>query len=147
MAKIYEFPQGADRQRLKEKTNSQRKRQPDETSGYQFLSYIKQGWFYARLMIAAIMHFISVFTLAILAAFSKAIFWIGGIICLVTWFHLDRAIWSPQNLTIPVIASLWALSLFATPLIKFLNQRTPWHSLLVPGAKHPRSEVTQDDLL
>lgn len=147
MAKIYEFPQGADRQRLKEEIDSQRKRQPNEKSGYQFLNYIKRGWFYARLMIAATMHFISVITLAILAAFSKAIFWVGGIICLVTWFHLDREIWSPHNLTIPVIAGLWALSLFAAPLIKFLNQRTPWHSLLVPRAKYPRTEVTRDELL
>nr|WP_251287739.1 hypothetical protein [Escherichia coli] len=48
-------------------------------------------------------------------AFSKAIFWIGGMLCVVTWFHLERQFWTPQNFTIPVIVTLWGLSLFATP--------------------------------
>ncbi len=44
-------------------------------------------------------------------------------LCVVTWFHLERQFWTPQNFTIPVIVTLWGLSLFATPLMELLNKK------------------------
>ncbi|HGW1498084.1 TPA: hypothetical protein ACNMRR_005528, partial [Klebsiella pneumoniae] len=63
----------------------------------------------------------------------------------VTWFHLERQFWTPQNFTIPVIVTLWGLSLFATPLMELLNKKMPWYRLLVPDAKHTSTEATNDD--
>ncbi|WP_239500077.1 hypothetical protein, partial [Klebsiella pneumoniae] len=71
--------------------------------------------------------------------------WIGGMLCVVTWFHLERQFWTPQNFTIPVIVTLWGLSLFATPLMELLNKKMPWYRLLVPDAKHTSTEATNDD--
>ncbi|OVW10480.1 hypothetical protein BME53_27460, partial [Klebsiella quasipneumoniae subsp. similipneumoniae] len=53
--------------------------------------------------------------------------------------------WTPQNFTIPVIVTLWGLSLFATPLMELLNKKMPWYRLLVPDAKHTSTEATNDD--
>ncbi|KME63092.1 hypothetical protein SM10_05626, partial [Klebsiella pneumoniae] len=50
-----------------------------------------------------------------------------------------------QNFTIPVIVTLWGLSLFATPLMELLNKKMPWYRLLVPDAKHTSTEATNDD--
>ena len=78
-----------------------------------------------------------------LAALSNTIFWIGGAICLVTWYTNDHQIWSTNNLTIPIVFGLWVLSLVAAPLIDFFSQKLPFYRLLVPDTK--REEVGEDD--
>ena len=145
MAKIYEFPQGADRQRLKREIASQSKERLNAKAGHPVLKYIKWSWFYLRFLAAGFMHFISVVALAILAAFSKAIFWIGGLFCVITWFHLEHQFWTAHNFTIPVIVTLWGLSLFAAPLMQLLNNKMPWYRLLVPDAKDASIEATHDE--
>ncbi|EGH1968338.1 hypothetical protein ID409_004554 [Salmonella enterica] len=147
MAKIYEFPQGAERGKLKKAILKERKKRLKETNGNPLVRYIKLAWFYLRYMTASVLHLVCVVTLAALGAFSKAIFWIGGLLCVVTWFHLERQFWTPQNFTIPVIVMLWGLSLFATPLMELLNKKMPWYRLLVPDAKHIGTEATNDDQL
>jgi len=142
MAKIYEFPQGADRNRLKREIASERKKRLKERTGNPLVKYIKWSWFYIRLLTAGTLHMISVVTLAILGAFSTVIFWIGGLICVVTWFHLEHQFWTPHNFTIPVIVTLWALSLFAAPLMQLLNKKMPWYRFLVPDAKDASIEAT-----
>lgn len=141
MAKIYEFPQGAERGKLKKAILNERKKRLRETKDNPLVRYIKLAWFYLRYVTASALHLVSVITLAILGAFSKAIFWIGGLICVVTWFHLERQFWTPQNFTIPVIVTLWGLSLFATPLLELLNKKMPWYRLLVPDARTSGSEA------
>lgn len=118
MAKIYEFPQGAERSKLKKEIIRERKKRLRETNGNPVIRHAKWFWFYLRLATAGALHLVSVISLAVLGAFSKAIFWIGGMLCVVTWFHLERQFWTPQNFTIPVIVTLWGLSLFATPLME-----------------------------
>lgn len=145
MAKIYEFPQGADRNRLKREIASERKKRLKERTGNPLVKYIKWSWFYIRLLTAGTLHLISVVTLAILGAFSTVIFWIGGLICVVTWFHLEHQFWTPHNFTIPVIVTLWALSLFAAPLMQLLNKKIPWYRFLVPDAKDASIEATHDE--
>ncbi|STG88677.1 Uncharacterised protein [Escherichia coli] len=81
------------------------------------------------------------FVLAILGAFKWAVFWLGGILCVITWYHLDHQLWTPQNLTIPVITATWILGLLAEPLMELLNKTMPWHKLLVP---EPADESTEN---
>jgi hypothetical protein len=115
MAKIYEFPLGAERSKLKNEIIQERKKRLREKNGNPVIRHAKWFWFYLRLATAGALHLVSVITLAVLGAFSTAIFWIGGLMCVVTWFHLEHQFWTPQNFTIPVIVTLWGLSLFATP--------------------------------
>ncbi|CAM3594932.1 hypothetical protein HKX50_26945 [Klebsiella pneumoniae] len=147
MAKIYEFPQGAERGKLKKEIIRERKKRLREKNGNPVIRHVKWFWFYLRFATAGALHLVSVITLAVLGAFSKAIFWIGGLLCVVTWFHLERQFWTPQNFTIPVIVTLWGLSLFATPLMELLNKKMPWYRFLVPDAKHTNTEATNDDQL
>lgn len=58
-----------------------------------------------------------------------------------TWYHLDHQLWTPQNLTIPVITATWILGLLAEPLMELLNKTMPWHKLLVP---EPADESTKN---
>ncbi|HBA8604299.1 TPA: hypothetical protein J1145_004124 [Escherichia coli] len=141
MAKIYEFPQGAERGKLKKAILKERKKRLRETNGNPVIRHAKWFWFYLRLAMAGALHLVSVITLAVLGAFSKAIFWIGGLICVVTWFHLERQLWTIDNYTIPVVVAFWGVSLFAVPLIELLNKKLPWYRLLVPDARTSGSEA------
>ncbi len=143
MAKLYEFPQGDELKSLKKRITWERKKRlnesgcPDKTENKKpssLVRYIKLSWFYLRLGIAGMLHMISVVTLAILGAFSKAIFWFGGLICVVTWFWLGHQFWTTSNFTIPVIGGIWVLSLLAVPLMDLMNKTMPWYRLLVPDA-------------
>ena len=144
MAKIYEFPQGADRKRLKQEIASERKKRLKEKTGNPLLKYIKWSWFYLRLLTAGTLHLISVVTLAILGAFSTVIFWIGGLICVVTWFHLDHQFWTAQNFTITVIGCDWIMSLLSAPLVELMNKKTPWYRLLVPDATEAHTDTEHE---
>ncbi|EFC2006151.1 hypothetical protein E6C80_22580 [Escherichia coli] len=145
MAKIYDFPLGAERDKLRHEIDRERKKQRRVKTGNPFIRHVKWFCFYLRLVTAGALHVVSVITLAVLGAFSKAIFWIGGMVCVVTWFHLERQFWTPHNFTIPVIVSLWGLSLFATPLMEMINKKMPWYSLLVPDAKEASTETPDDE--
>ena len=109
MAKIYQFPQGEERAKFRKEIARERKKRLREKNGNPVIRHAKWFWFYLRLATAGALHLVSVITLAVLGAFSKAIFWIGGLFCVVTWFHLERQFWTPQNFTIPVIVTLWGL--------------------------------------
>ncbi|EHL6051722.1 hypothetical protein ACOW5K_026175 [Klebsiella pneumoniae] len=141
MAKIYEFPQGAERSKLKKEIILERKKRLREKNGNPVIRHAKWFWFYLRLATAGALHLVSVITLAVLGAFSKAIFWIGGLISVVTWFHLERQLWTTDNYTIPVVVAIWGVSLFAVPLMELLNKKLPWYRLLVPDARTPGSEA------
>ncbi|EAS2903196.1 hypothetical protein DTC83_21880 [Salmonella enterica] len=142
MAKIYEFPQGAERGKLRKEITRKRKKRFAEKTGNTFVKWLGWGWFYLRLLVASVLHFISVFVLAILGAFKGLVFWLGGILCIITWYHLDHQLWTPQNLTIPVIAATWITGLLAEPLIELLNNKMPWYRLLVPDAKDAGTEAS-----
>ncbi|EAM3234695.1 hypothetical protein DTC80_23120 [Salmonella enterica] len=141
MAKIYEFPQGPARGKLKKEIIRERKKRLREKNGNPVIRHAKWFWFYLRLTTAGALHLVSVITLAVLGAFSNAIFWIGGLICVVTWFHLERQLWTTNNYTIPVVIAFWGVSLFAVPLMELLNKKLPWYQLLVPDAKTSGSEA------
>ncbi|MCC1581937.1 hypothetical protein KRP37_23270 [Salmonella enterica subsp. enterica serovar Indiana] len=121
------------------------RQQQDEPGRFSICSrqaaVVRWGWFYLRLLAASVLHFIFVFVLAILGAFKWAVFWLGGILCVITWYHLDHQLWTPQNLTIPVITATWILGLLAEPLMELLNKTMPWHKLLVP---EPADESTEN---
>ena len=81
------------------------------------------------------------FVLAILGAFKWAVFWLGGIFVCHHWYHLNHQLWTPQNLTIPVITATRILGLLAEPLMVLLNKTMPRHKLLVP---EPVDESTEN---
>ncbi|ELP6174274.1 hypothetical protein U3D69_004731 [Salmonella enterica] len=147
MAKIYQFPQGEERGKFRKEIARERKKRFAVKTGNTFVKWLGWGWFYLRLLAASVLHFISVFVLAILGAFKGLVFWLGGVLCIITWYHLDHQLWTPQNLTIPVIAATWITGLLAEPLIELLNNKMPWYRLLVPDAKDTSSETTNDDQL
>lgn len=127
MAKIYQFPQGEERAKFRKEIARERKKRFAVKTGSTFVKWLGWGWFYLRLLVASVLHFIFVFVLAILGAFKWAVFWLGGILCVITWYHLDHQLWTPQNLTIPVITATWILGLLAEPLMELLNKTMPWH--------------------
>ena len=141
MAKIYQFPQGEERAKFRKEIARERKKRFAVKTGSTFVKWLGWGWFYLRLLVASVLHFIFVFVLAILGAFKWAVFWLGGILCVITWYHLDHQLWTPQNLTIPVITATWTLGLLAEPLMELLNKTMPWHKLLVP---EPADESTEN---
>ena len=144
MAKIYTFPQGAERRKLQKKIQWDRDKHltengwQDRNKGKATSNLISATWYYVRFATAAALHITSVCTLAVLAAFSNGLFWIGGLVCVVTWFTNDHQFWSANNFTIPVVASLWLLSLVAAPLIDFLNVKLPFYRLIVPDSKQSK---------
>jgi len=140
MAKIYEFPQGAERGQLKKEIARERQKRFAEKAGNTFIKWLGWCWFYLRLLAASVLHFICVFVLAIVGAFKGVIFWLGGVLCIITWYHLDHQLWTPQNLTIPVITATWILGLLAEFLMELLNKTLPWHKLLVPDSAGASTE-------
>ncbi|HDT5032184.1 TPA: hypothetical protein QHR60_004015 [Escherichia coli] len=148
MAKIYSFPQGAERRRLQRKIQWDRAVSLSKngwskaTKQKSALSYLSAGWYYFRLSLAAIFHIVTVCGLAVISAFSGAIFWIGGLICVVTWFTNNHQIWSANNFTIPVVVGFWVLSLVAAPLIEYLNAKLPFYRFLVPDTRQEQSSET-----
>lgn len=135
MAKIYQFPQGEERAKFRKEIARERKKCFAVKTGSTFVKWLGWGWFYLRLLAASVLHFIFVFVLAILGAFRWAVFWLGGIL------YLDHQLWTPQNLTIPVITATWIFGLLAEPLMELLNKTMPWHKLLVP---EPAGESTEN---
>ncbi|ECZ6620131.1 hypothetical protein M1J64_005186 [Salmonella enterica] len=143
MAKIYEFPQGAERGKLRKEIARERKKRFAEKTGNTFVKWLGWCWFYLRLLTAGILHFISICILAILGAFKGLVFWLGGLLCIITWYHLEHQLWTPKNLTIPVIAATWILGLLAEPLIELLNKKMLWYRLLVPDANDAGTEASE----
>ncbi|AVB08035.1 hypothetical protein MFDS1004839_04549 (plasmid) [Salmonella enterica] len=77
MAKIYQFPQGDERGKFREEIARERKKRFAVKTGSTFVKWLGWTWFYLRLLAASVLHFISVFVLAILGAFKWAVFWLG----------------------------------------------------------------------
>ncbi len=65
MAKIYEFPQGAERSKLKKEIIRERKKRLRETNGNPVIRHAKWFWFYLRLATAGALHLVSVISLAV----------------------------------------------------------------------------------
>ncbi|MFZ4210577.1 hypothetical protein ACOZB2_03955 [Pantoea endophytica] len=86
--------------------------------------------FYLRLALATALHAITCIPFAALLALRKFIFWIGGAICVVTWYQLDHQFVSSTNLTIPFFVGLYVTSLMAPAVLAFLNSKFIWHKLL-----------------
>lgn len=84
MAKIYQFPQGEERAKFRKEIARERKKCFAVKTGCTFVKWLDWGWFYLRLLAASVLHFIFVFVLAILGAFKWAVFWLGGILCVIT---------------------------------------------------------------
>lgn len=78
MAKIYQFPQGEERGKFRKEIARERKKRFAVKTGSIFVKWLGWGWFYLRLLAASVLHFVSVFVLAILGAFKWAVFWLGG---------------------------------------------------------------------
>lgn len=78
MAKIYQFPQGDERGKFRKEIARERKKRFAVKTGSIFVKWLGWGWFYLRLLAASVLHFVSVFVLAILGAFKWAVFWLGG---------------------------------------------------------------------
>lgn len=137
MAKIYNFPQGSERRKLIQKIQCDRNKYLSKNGWMKTseskpsLNYFSAGWYYFRLSLASVLHIVSICGLAVLAAFSNAIFWIGGLICVVTWFTSNDHIWSAHNITILVVAGFLVLSLFAALLIDFINAKSAFGGVYI----------------
>lgn len=66
MAKIYQFPQGEERGKFRKEIARERKKRFAVNTGSIFVKWLGWGWFYLRLLAASVLHFVSVFVLAIL---------------------------------------------------------------------------------
>nr|WP_181411459.1 hypothetical protein [Escherichia coli] len=73
MAKIYDFPQGAERRRMHRKIQwnnavklSKNGWSKPEVKRWSFLAFISTGWYYFRLSVAVIFHIITICGLAVL---------------------------------------------------------------------------------
>lgn len=95
-----------------------------------FLKGIHWVWFSIRLIVSSGLHRVTGILLALLYGFKGVIFFIGGGICLVTYFHLGKHFIAPNNYTIPILAGIWIIALLGESLISFLNDVMPFHRLL-----------------
>ncbi|EMO8006696.1 hypothetical protein WDQ52_004968 [Salmonella enterica] len=111
---IYQFPVGEQKNAFKNAVSAKK----------------RKSFFLVRLGLATVLHIVACLLLAALIALRKPIFWIGGLICVITYYHLDHQFYSDKNYTIPFLVSAWILSFVSLPVLAFLNTRMPFHHLL-----------------
>ncbi|PAV02299.1 hypothetical protein CBG25_11715 [Arsenophonus sp. ENCA] len=140
---VYQFPQGKQREAVK-KAASQSKR---KRFFAKFLKLFSKGihwvWFSIRLVIASSLHTVTGILLALLYGFKGVIIFLGGGICLVTYFHLGKHFIAPNNYTLPILAAVCIIALLGEALITFLNDVMPFHRLL--GIWDKEAKIKDDE--
>lgn len=131
---VYQFPVGAQKSAFKDAVSA-RKCQVNRAkvfskSGAALRSVLDWTFFITRLALATGLHIVVCLPFAALLALRKPVFWIGGIICVVTYYHLDHQFFTDRNYTIPFFVGLWILSFISVPVLTWLNTHMPFHRLL-----------------
>lgn len=131
---IYQFPVGEQKNAFKNavsaKKRKEQRNQAISKTGAILRRFLDWSFFLVRLGLATGLHIVACLPFAALIALRKPIFWIGGLICVITYYHLDHQFYSDKNYTIPFLVSAWILSFVSLPVLAFLNTRMPFHHLL-----------------
>ncbi|PAV11382.1 hypothetical protein CBG25_00570 [Arsenophonus sp. ENCA] len=140
---IYQFPQGKQREAvIKAASQSKRKR-----FFAKFLKLFSKGiywaWFSIRLVVASSLHTVTGILLALLYGFKGVVIFIGGGVCLVTYFHLGKNIIATNNYTIPIFLAVCIIALLGEALISFINDVMPFHRLL--GIWEKEAKIKDDE--
>lgn len=139
---VYQFPQGRQREAVR-KAASQSKRNRFFTKFLRLsLKGIHWVWFSIRLVVASSLHTVIGILLALLYGFKGMMIFLGGGVCLVTYYHLGKHFIAPNNYTIPILVAVCIIALLGEALITFLNDVMPFHRLLGIWDKEAK---TKDD--
>ncbi|HGJ5877330.1 MAG TPA: hypothetical protein ACHBX0_14385 [Arsenophonus sp.] len=100
---IYQFPQGAERQVVKKSIKTVKWKKKLGKTGKIIMTSINWLWFALRIPFANILHMVTVAFFTFLHAFKGCIFVIGGLGCIVMYYHLDKHFTAPDNYKIPFL--------------------------------------------
>ncbi|EEX2379585.1 hypothetical protein D2D48_004665 [Escherichia coli] len=121
---IYQFPVGEQKNAFKNAVSAKRRKEQRNKAisktGALLRRFLDWSFFLVRLGLATGLHIVACLPFTALIALRKPIFWIGGLICVITYYHY----------TIPFLVSAWILSFVSLPVLAFLNNRMPFHHLL-----------------
>lgn len=148
MTKIYQFPQGQDRDKYKSAVSEIKRHRALKKSGGVALKGVEWLWFAVRLIAANGIHAVTAIGLGLLGAFSTFIFFLGGIGCVIVYYHLDKHFYAPNNYTIPFIVGLWILSCTGGAIADYINENIPFHRLFCVLKKedvYPDKQRTASD--
>lgn len=127
---IYQFPQGAERQVVKKSINTVKRKRKLGKVGRVIMTGICWLWFALRITLANMLHIATVTFFAFLHAFKGFIFVIGGLGCIIMYYHLDEHFTASDNYTIPFFVALWVMACAGEAITSMLHYAMPFHRLL-----------------
>ncbi|OCJ87549.1 hypothetical protein [Escherichia coli] len=91
---IYQFPVGEQKNAFKNAVSTKRRKEQRNKAisktGALLRRFLDWSFFLVRLGLATGLHIVICLPFAALIALRKPIFWIGGLICVITYYHLDH---------------------------------------------------------
>lgn len=136
---IYPFPQGSERQVLKKSINTVKRKRKSGKVGRIIISSLRWLWFALRITLANMLHIATVAFFAFLHAFKGFIFVMGGLGCIIMYYHLDKHFMASDNYTIPFFVGLWVMACAGEVITSMLHSTMPFHrlfSVLVREEEH-----------
>ncbi|PAV05378.1 hypothetical protein CBG25_06485 [Arsenophonus sp. ENCA] len=140
---VYQFPQGKQRESVRKAASHSKRKRFFAKFLKLFSKSIYWVWFFIRLVVASSLHTVTGIVLALLYGFKGVMIFLGGGICLVTYFHLGKHFIAPNNYTIPILAAVCIIALLGEALISFLNDVMPFHRLL--GIREKEAKIKDDE--
>ena len=136
MVKIYQFPQGAQRQQVKQTINGVKRKRWFGKIGHNLLMILDWCFFTIRLAVATVLHFSVALFFSLLYTFKGVIFFLGGGICIFMYYHLNHHFISPDNYTIPFLAGVFFCACIGEQVVELMNNKLPFHQLLRVAASN-----------
>lgn len=127
---IYQFSQGEERQVVKKLINTVKRKRKLGKVGRVIMTGICWLWFTMRITLANMLHIVTVTFFAFLHAFKGFIFVIGGLGCIIMYYHLDKHFTAPDNYTIPFFVVLWVMACAGEAITSMLYYAMPFHRIL-----------------
>lgn len=129
MSNIYPFPQGEQRQAVKKSIKTTNRKKKLSKAGQILMSGILWLWFALRITLANMLHIATVSFFAFLHAFKGFIFVMGGLGCIIMYYHLDKHFTASDNYTIPFFVGLWVMACAGEVITSMLHSTMPFHRL------------------
>lgn len=127
---VYQFPQSEERQVVKKFINTVKRKRKLGKVGRVIITGICWLWFTMRITLANMLHIITVTFFAFLHAVKGFIFVIGGLGCIIMYYHLDKHFTAPDNYTIPFYVGLWVMACAGEAITSMLHYAMPFHRIL-----------------
>lgn len=129
MAKVYQFPQGKNRQMMK-KTFRITKRKMLFKKIFSLMGRIFFWLFiWSRRIVASVLHMSVYFSLSLLHVFRYFLFLLGGFYCLIHYNQI-HGWYTVDDYSVVIVAICIIASLVAEGLVSWLDNASPFHRLL-----------------